>query len=325
MGNKQSAESSDFYDSQVYTSSNMLQTGGNKSDSQNVANVQNKILNLDLSDLYSDSENENDNLKYGGYYNNFVETEDTVRTEDFVNLLKSKIANLSNQNSQVGNGSQLNHTNNLQTLNLSLSESDFSDTSVFLSTDKFANSNAGQIGGNVNTETEVDTIMRVARDYLRQHRQHGGGSEDSDEEDSDEELEDSDEDSESEDNKAAKRSTKPATNQAKAQAQSQAQAKSDKAQKSLNKMSESVKSDTAVSSESVSSDEYTTGSSETFGGSSVVSSDSSGSKTPYIESESINTSSINLVSFENPALKKNPALTKNLNKKSKQNLNIKSN
>lgn len=292
MGNKQSTDSSDYYDSQNHTSPNMLQTGGNANNLQNIASNPNQILNLDLSDLQSDSENDYDAVKYGGSnnYNNY-NSEDSVRTEDFVNLLKSKIANLPNQTNQLSQTYQTNQTNQLQTINLSLSESDLSDTSVFLSTDRFNNTNVGQTGGNLNDDTDVDTIMRIAKEYLRQH---GGGSEETEDSDSDEDLDDSDEDSETDDKKEPKRSTKKiAKNQS---------------QRSINKMSESV------SSESVTSNKYKTGSSESFGSSSALS-NTSVSNTPYIESESIRTSSINLVSFENPALTTNLKKSKSKSKR----------
>ena len=66
----------------------------------------------------------------------------------------------------------------------------------------------------------------------------------------------------------------------------------------MNQLSDSIQlSDTVVSSESVDSSEYKTNSVESFG--------KSESDTPYMQSDSINTSSINLVSFENPALTTN--------------------
>jgi len=76
-----------------------------------------------------------------------------------------------------------------------------------------------------------------------------------------------------------------------------------------NRMSDSINfnSDSSnISNESVQSDEYQTGSSESFG-TSASSEVATKLATPYLESDSINTSSINLVSFEHPAfdLKKN--------------------
>jgi len=274
MGNTNSSNSTEFFEN----ASDENQAGGN---------AHKQLNDLDLSFL--DSEGDYEQAIFGGSinnnYNNYNNSDESIRTEDFISLLKSKIDNL-NDNADA----HQNHKNqqNQHTQNLSLSEtSEMSDTSVFL--------NNNQSGGNLNeNETDIQTIMKAAKQYLKQY---GGGSDD---ESSDDDLDDSDD---SDGSDASDTSDKKKKNPVKRATNNDTHARAGKSdithkQNKLTQLSDSIQlSDTAVSSESIASSEYKTNSSESFG--------KSESDTPYMQSDSINTSSINLVSFENPALTTN--------------------
>jgi hypothetical protein len=281
MGNKISSNSSEFN----ISASNHKQTGGNT----HMQQLQHSDSDSEMSLSFLDSDGDYNQVKYGG---SSIATEDTVKTEDFINLLKSKIDNLPNQTLQLNHQQLLSDT------------SDMSETSVFLN-----NNQTAQVGGHL-SDTDYQTIARAAREYLRNEAlyQHGGGSDDDSDADSDDELDDDDEEESSEEKKKpAKRLTKNDKSNA-ANAVQRGMKKQTK-HSTKNRMSDSINfnSDSSnISNESVQSDEYQTGSSESFG-TSASSEVTTKLATPYLESDSINTSSINLVSFDHPVfdLKKN--------------------
>ena len=254
---------------------------------------------LDLSFLDSDGDYENYQQGGNSNLNTNLDSDLNSDTETFLNQLKEKISNINvgsnNQNAKFSDTSDMSDTSGLS----ATSENAMTDS--FLPSRQTAQTGGSRKNKKNETDSDLNGIMDIAREYLKQH---GGGSDDSaeeDDEDSDEELDDSDEeDSESSAKKPAKRSThsKP-SNQSQAQAKSsnQAQAHSSKQVQSLNKASKAKQQELSesISSEQMSSDKYSTDSSESYG-----SSVSSKSETPYLqESDSVNTSSINLVSFDN--------------------------
>lgn len=265
-----------------------------------------QIIDVDVSCLDSDY-NINRQMRHEEFQTGNVGTEagtetDTVNTEDFINLLKSKISNLT-INSNSTNIDKINEDDN--------TSSEYLSTIHFLPTTQ--NVSSKQIGGGDynDNDTDIDTIMRVAKEYLHQH---GGGDDDSDEDldDSDEDLDDSDEDEDEDDSdededdsnedEDDKSSSEKSLSSSKKKSAFKSVKRSEKGktlkrqQRNANALSDSVSSESIDDSQ-----EYGMSSSETFGGS-----ESSIAETPYVkDSESINTSSINLVSFENPALTTN--------------------
>jgi hypothetical protein len=216
----------------------------------------------ELDFLYSDT---NDKIERP-QLTNPIES-DSVNSEEFLDLLKSKI-------------STQNNTQQPQKQNLSESSSDISINFITA---------PNQSGGNIDINSDVDTMMNVANEYFKQH----GGFDDSDDEkleSSDDELEDSDKDLDDSDDKLPeleKPVTKNPIKRVKAKKITKMKKSPKRVQKSVNAFSDSIESS-----------DYPTSSAESFG--------QSNTDTPYInESDSVNTSSINLVSFENPALATN--------------------
>lgn len=222
---------------------------------------------------------------------------DTINTEDFINLLKSKVSNL---------------TVNSNFTNINNVKDDADTSSEYLTSINFLpsiqNATSQQIGGGDCQDSDIDTIMKVAKEYLHQH---GGGDDIDDDDvddDSDEDLDDSDEDVDSSTSekkqkpvpKPVKRAGKDSSRSTRSTKRSGKSKMSKRQNRGISALSESI------SSESIDSEKYRTSPSETFGESDSESSKTETPETPYIkDSDSINTSSINLVSFENPALTTN--------------------
>jgi hypothetical protein len=239
---------------------------------------------LDIDFLYSDGE-QIPSQKQSLQQDTHDGGSESIGTDEFISLLKKKISGVTNNvddttfmNSNAGNTES----------DADTTESDYLTSINFISAEEAKKMNKSvpkQSGGG---DSDLDTIMKVAKEYFKQN---GGGSDVSD---SDEDLDDSDEVSGSDDSSVKKSSSekKPApkpVKRAKASKPKRASTpkRSQKTQRGLNALSESIDDEKPA---------YREGSVESFGS----------SDTAYIEdSASINTSSINLVSFENPALTSN--------------------
>jgi hypothetical protein len=194
--------------------------------------------------------------------------------------------------------------------------------------------NNKQLGGSSNRITSTINLNKIANEYLKSQSQHGGAKDDEDDDEDDEDEDDEDEDDEDEDdededtNSSDSSSSKP-----KSKSTVKPPKHSDSSSKRLtenytkqNRLSDSPDSSESNLSGSDSFDESDSIqhfissnrnkvkqvfsdsiSSEHSGGSSKSYSTNSDSNTEsesnYLQSDSINTSSINLVSFEDPHIK----------------------
>jgi len=245
----------------------------------------NKMIDIDLSFLDSDSDY--DDNKIGGSTLDTDTEQLSTNTEEFVNLLKSKISSINSKQ-----------------------ERSFSETSNFSETSPFMTATQ-QIGGKyTDTDYDIDAITNIAKNYLKQY---GGASSDNDSDDDlddSEDSDDSDDDDDDDDDSESSKSSKSPKKEHKSKRGSGSGKKQHKPQKNHLSKSQILNLSESID-ESTSSQSYRIGSNESFGTSTV-------SDTPYkFDTESLNTSSINLVSFENPAL----TINKNLettNKKKKK-------
>lgn len=232
--------------------------------------MQNTLINLDVSFL-SDSDNLSKPItnQSGGH-------DDSINTDQFIDLLSSKLSNMSG-------GLNVPSSNVTQThSNIDADSDAFSDINFI--TAEEAHKRATKSIQNGGSGTDLDTIMKIAREYLNQN---GGGGDDDDSElsDTDDSLDDSDSKSSSDiKEKKIEKKTKKTSEQS-----GHGKKKSKKSKPSKQKMN--MLSDSINVSDTIES--YRTQSVESFGGS------------QYVDSQSINTSSINLVAFENPALTTN--------------------
>jgi len=141
-------------------------------------------------------------------------------------------------------------------------------------------------GGEIMTEFNLSSIISTAKEYISQK---GGKPDIDDDDDDDDDLDDDDEEDSSDKKKSDSSSVK--------KKQSRHNKRSVLKEKAKSKSKSKNYSDSIASVEGSETNTYKINSSESFG--------NSKSDTPYMnESSSINTSSINLVSFENPALTK---------------------
>lgn len=235
--------------------------------------LNNKMIDLDLSFL--DSESDYDDNKIGGSELDTDTEQLSTNTEEFVNLLKNKISSINSKQ-----------------------ETTFSETSNFSATSPFMSANHQSGGNYIDTDYDIDAITNIAQNYLKQY---GGASSDDDDDldDSDDDLDDSESDSSgsSDKSKSPKSSESPKKEQkSKRSSKNELKKGKGKGNNYLTKQQILNLSESIASSESYSSHSYRIGSNETFGTESV-------SDTPYkLDTESLNTESINLVSFENPVL-----------------------
>ena len=278
-------------------SENFINSNSKQSTNQQILNqfAGNQNDFFDLSFLDSDEEYEQDGglfdiLDSSSDYNeqtggNKYDTTESYSTDNFINKLKSKLNKNNNQFKDNSDTSPFITNQQGGNLNNYSDTSDFSDDNIKL-----------MKGG---YDSELDTIVNVAKEYLNQNggvRSYDDEDDEDDEEDEDDDLDDSDDEDDIESSSissADKKKIKP----------NRSVEKKVKPSRS-NVLTKQIKS---VSSESVSEDSD----SDSYGSSSE-------SFTNYLPEDSIDTSSINLVSFENPTNLKKPK------SKSKSKLNSRS-
>ena len=269
--------------------------------SNQIGGLRQKLNEVDLTFLHSESNNLNNS--------NQIKTNNVTYSETSDYMLDGNNSETSNYG-MVGAG------------NKNVAYSETSDISI-----NQLKRNNKQLGGSSNRIISTINLNKIANEYLKSQSLHGGAKDDED--DDDEDDEDEDDDDEDDDTNSSNSSSSKPKSKSTVKPPKHADSSSKRLTKNYtkqNRLSDSPDSSESNLSESDSSNESDSIqhfissnhnkvkqvfsdsiSSEHSGGSSKSYSTNSDSNTEsesnYLQSDSINTSSINLVSFEDPPIK----------------------